>query len=244
MGSITTGVGLISGINTAQLIDSLIALESRPKTSLQQRVAVLTGQRTALLDINARLLNLKTASRAFRIDKIFQSALATTSNEDVLTATAAKGAQPGTFSFLVRQLVSTSQQISRGFADTTTTPLGLSSLSFEFGHGGLTVDRNLTELNGGAGAARGRIIITDRSGAQATINLTDVTTLNEVIDRINAASGVSVTAARSPSSCGVWFWPTLLRTCLSRSSSRVFGSAPSSASARNRVNTPDTTSPG
>lgn len=197
MGSITTGIGLISGINTAQLIDNLIALESRPKISLQQRVAVLSGQRTALLDINARLLNLKTASRAFRIDKVFQSALATSSDDDVLTATAAKGAQPGTFSFLVRQLVSTSQQISRGFADTGTTPLGLSSLSFEFGHGGLSVDRNLSDVNGGAGAARGRIVITDRSGEEATIDLTDVTTINEVVDRINADTNVSVTASLS-----------------------------------------------
>jgi flagellar hook-associated protein 2 len=197
MGSITTGVGLISGINTAQLIDSLIALESRPKITLQQRVAVLQSQQTALMDINARLLNLKSASRAFRIDKIFQSALATSSNEETLTATAAKGAQPGTYSFLVKQLVSTSQQLSKGFADKTTTPLGLTSLSFEFGHGNLQVDRDLANLNGGAGIDRGRIVITDRSGAQATIDLTDVTTLDEVLDRINDSTGVSVTASVS-----------------------------------------------
>lgn len=195
MGTITTGIGLVSGINTAQLIDQLIALESRGKTRLQQRVAELTAQQTAMLDINARLLNLKNAAHTFRFDKIFQSAVATSSNEDVLKATAGTSAQPGTFQFLVRRLVSTSQQISRGFADKTTTPLGLTSMSFEFGKGQLRTDRALADLNGGAGISRGRIVITDRSGEQATIDLTDVTNLNEVIDRINDATDIDVTAS-------------------------------------------------
>ena len=41
MGSITTGIGLISGIDTAALIDSLITLESRGKFLLQERVVNL-----------------------------------------------------------------------------------------------------------------------------------------------------------------------------------------------------------
>ena len=41
MGTISTGVGLISGIDTASLIDSLIALESRGKINLQTQLANL-----------------------------------------------------------------------------------------------------------------------------------------------------------------------------------------------------------
>src|SRR6185295_3858957 len=123
MGTITTGVGLISGINTGQLIDQLINLESQGKVTLQQRIATLTNQQTAMLDINARLLNLKTSAHAFRFNKVFQAALATSSDEDVVTATASSSAQPGTYNFIVKQLVATSQEISKGFADKTTTPL-------------------------------------------------------------------------------------------------------------------------
>lgn len=195
MGSITTGIGLISGINSAQLIDSLIALESRGKVNLQRRIATLQTQRTALLDINARLLNLKNAAKSLRLDKIFQSALATSGDDTVLTATASANAQPGTFQFIVKQLVATSQKMTKGYVDRTTTPLGLSSLSFEFGRGMLSVDRDLESLNAGAGVDRGRIVITDRSGGQATIDLTDVTTLNEALERINNAAAVKVTAA-------------------------------------------------
>ncbi|HWB20759.1 MAG TPA: flagellar filament capping protein FliD, partial [Phycisphaerales bacterium] len=195
MGTITTGVGLISGINTAQLIDQLISIESQGKVTLQNRVALLQTQQTAILDINARLLNLKTAASAFRTNKIFDSVLAQSSNEDTLTATATTSAQPGTYQFIVKQLVSTSQKLSKGFANTNTTPLGLDQLSFEFGKGALQTDKDLADLNGGAGVDRGKIDITDRNGTKATIDLTDVTTLNEVIDRINTNTTIGVTAS-------------------------------------------------
>lgn len=197
MGTITTGVGLISGINTAQLIEQLLAIEARPKNTLEARVSELEAQRTALLDINARLLNLKNTAGSIRLDRIFKSVLASSSNEDVLTAMAAKGTQTGSYTFIVKQLVQNSQLLSKGFTDKDITPLGLDSLSFEFGNGRLAVDRQLEDLNGGAGVDRGRITITDRSGASATIDLTDVTTVNEVLDRINDASGVSVSATVS-----------------------------------------------
>ncbi len=88
MGSISTGIGLISGIDTASLIDSLITLESRGKVSLQTRLASLQTQQTALLDINSKLLALKSSAQAFRKDSIFRSNLATSSNEEILTAVA------------------------------------------------------------------------------------------------------------------------------------------------------------
>jgi flagellar hook-associated protein 2 len=197
MGSITTGIGLISGINSAQLIDGLLAIEGRGKTSLQTRLSTIQAQRTALLDINARLLNLKNTAKSFRLDKVFRSALATSSDEEVLTATASASAQPGVYQFIVRQLVGTSQQLTSGFNDRTVTPMGLDELSFEFGRGQLAADTSLDQLNAGQGVDRGRIVITDRAGAQATIDLTDVTTINEVLSRINDATGVNVTASVS-----------------------------------------------
>lgn len=194
MGSITSGIGLISGIDTASLIESLITLESGSKFALQRRIASLQAQQSAMLDINARLLNFKNASRTFRIDKIFQSAKAASSNESLLTATASASAQPGTFSFVVKQLVAHSQKLTKGFASSSSA-LGLESLTFSFGQGVLNRDRPLSELNGGSGVAAGKIRITDRTGAQATIDLTDAVTLNEVLTRINAESGIGVTAA-------------------------------------------------
>ncbi len=194
MGSITTGIGLISGIDTATLIERLLALESQGKVVLQERLADLQEQQLAMLDINARLLNLKNAAAAFRTSSVFDAASATSSDETVLTALAT-GAQPGTFRFIVKQLVSNSQKLSRGFADAGTTPLGLSSLSIELGRGGLSSVTNLADLNGGDGVRRGGIVITDSDGNTATIDLGAATTVNEVLEAINSSADVSVTAA-------------------------------------------------
>ena len=47
MGRISTGVGLISGINSAQIIDQLIQLDSGPVTQLQQRITTANAQKDA-----------------------------------------------------------------------------------------------------------------------------------------------------------------------------------------------------
>ncbi len=197
MGTITTGIGLISGIDTASLISQLIALEARGKIPLQTKIASLKAKQFALMDINTRLLNLKTASKSFRADSIFKAALASSSNDEILTATAGKLAQPGRFTFIVKQLVTASQKLSKGYADRNTTPLSLTSLSFEFGKGIVGPDTELIDLNGGAGVDRGKIIITDQNGDQGTIDLTDVTSIDEVLDRINSSTDVAVTASIS-----------------------------------------------
>ena len=193
MGTITTGIGLISGIDTATLIDNLIALESRGKFALQRRLALLQARRTSLLDINARLLNLKSASSSFRLNNIFDSTLATSSNGDILRATATGAAQPGTFKFIVKQLVSSSQRLTKGFADRDTTPIGLTSLSFEFGNGRVSSNTDLSALNGGTGVARGKIEIEDSKGT-TKVDLGTATTINDVLNKINN-SGANVVAS-------------------------------------------------
>lgn len=195
MGSISAGVGLISGIDTASLIDQLISLQARGKASLQQRLATLQAQQTAMLDVNARMLNFKGASEAFRSDEIFGSALATSTNEGVLTANASTGAATGSYSLLVHQLVTTSQKMTGGFADRDATALGLDSLAFELGRGKVEQNAELATLNGGDGVRRGRIVITDTAGTAETIDLSTAATINDVVEAINSAALVNVAAS-------------------------------------------------
>ena len=103
MGTITAGIGLVSGLDTAALIESLITLESRPKFNLENQIAILQSQKTGILDINARLLNMMNASKTFRQDTIFKAALASSTNEDILTASAANGTAPGSFTMTTRR---------------------------------------------------------------------------------------------------------------------------------------------
>ena len=85
MSGITSGVGLFSGINTQQIIEQLLAVEARPRQLAQARVAQLQQQQAGYLDINSRLLTLRTAASKFRTALTFDQMGATSSNQEILT---------------------------------------------------------------------------------------------------------------------------------------------------------------
>ena len=195
MGGISAGVGLISGIDSVSLIEQLLAVESRVKIPIQARIARLATAKSALLDVNSSLLGLQSAASAFRTNSIFESVNALSSNSEVLGVTASGRPQPGSYSFLVKQLASSSQYLTHGFASRDSTPLGLDTFSMELGNGRLDTDIPLSNLNGGDGVQRGLISITDRSGASAQIDLTQTTSVNEVLSAINSATGIGIKAS-------------------------------------------------
>jgi flagellar hook-associated protein 2 len=192
MSGITSGTGLISGIDTTSLIQQLLQIEARPRQVAQQRVLQLQTQQASLLDLNSRLSALKTAAGKFRASDIFRTTTATSSNDSVLTARASPGAPLGSFSFIVDRMVQSQQSMSRGIVDRNTTGLGLTSVTVESAQARLDRDTDLSLLNGGEGITRGRVSVTDSSGASATIDLSRVGTVNEVLEAFNSASDVRV----------------------------------------------------
>lgn len=197
MGQITSGVGLVSGLNIASIIDQLISIEARPRTLLQSRNEVLRSQQVAFQDVNARLLALQNSASSFAGTSLFTGTNASTSNESVLTASSGIGAVPGTYSFIVNRLVAAQQSITRGFQDATSTPVAPNgtTLTFDRGEARLDSQTRLSTLNGGEGINRGFIRITDRSGATSLVDLTSVVTVDDVVDKINQTTGVNVIAA-------------------------------------------------
>lgn len=195
MSGISSSIGLFSGINTQQIIEQLLAIEARPRTLAQQRIIQLQTQQAAWLDLNSKVSALKTAAGAFRVNNVFKTHKATSSNEQVLTATASTGATPGSYQFIVDRLVSTQQLLSRGFANATQTGLNAGTFTFESAEARLDRDTALADLNGGNGVARGKIVITDATNNRsATIDLSRAATVNDVLDAINSAAGIDVTA--------------------------------------------------
>ncbi len=195
MGQITSGVGLISGINYADLIDQLLSIEARPKTIIETRNATLSATQVAFQSVNAKLLAHKLSVSTLLNSSTFSNTSATSSDESVLTATSSKSATPGTYEFTVDQLVTTQQVISKGYADSDATALGAGTLTFEFGDARLDSKTSLSLLNGGDGVKRGDIRITDRSGASAIVDLSRALTVDDVIDQINSAGAINVTAS-------------------------------------------------
>ncbi|MEM1185002.1 MAG: flagellar filament capping protein FliD [Planctomycetota bacterium] len=187
-----TGTGLISGIDTASLVNQLVQLAARPRDLATQRLVQLQTQQAAFLDINSRMSALQDASSIFRTSNSFQAKRATSSDTGVLTATASNNAQPGTYTFSIDRLVSTQQMLSKGFQDRDTSAFGAESFTFEPERASLDRNTALADLNGGQGIDRGTIVINDGT-SDIEVDLSTVATVNEVLDAINAVAGVSAT---------------------------------------------------
>ncbi|MFG0284065.1 MAG: flagellar filament capping protein FliD [Phycisphaerales bacterium JB039] len=194
MGGITSGIGIFSGIDTASLIEQILAVEARPRLLAQRRLIQLQTQQSSYLDINNRLSALQTAAAALRTSKAFDGRATSSTKPEALTALAKPGAPEGAFTFLVDRLVTTQGLLSKGFADPASgSPFGAASFTFEGVEARLDRDISLSDLNGGAGIQRGRIQITDTDGTSATVDLSRAGTVGEVLAAINSA-GIGVTA--------------------------------------------------
>ena len=195
MGTITSSVGLISGINTGAIITALLNLDSQPVSLLQTRITNNSTLDAAYQALASQLSTLQTTAQSLEQASTFQAATATSSDPSTLTATAANGAAVGDYSLQVAQLVTTQQLVSTGFTDSTTAPVGAGTITIEEGGGNLATQTPLSELNGGAGVGRGEFRITDRSGASAVINTSSAVTLDDVVNDINTATNISVRAS-------------------------------------------------
>ena len=196
MGTISTNTGLISGLDFGSIIDQLVAIEERPKQLVQQEIALLNSRQVAFQEVNAKLLSSKLAMDSLVSPTAFNATTSNSSNENVLKIDSGSSTPTGSFEFNVERLVSTQQTISRGFADAGASQVGVDTqLTFEFGDARLSQDTRLSAMNGGQGIERGAIRVTDRSGASTVIDLSRATRASDVLDAINEADGVNVSAS-------------------------------------------------
>ena len=160
---------------------------------LQGRSAEFSAEQAAFSDIGLQLESIRSAASGLT-SSLFESKQVSSSNPNLLSATANSAAATGSWDLLVSRLASTSQVLSGGVATQDQTALGLTQLSFELGEGRLRDDVELSQLNGGFGIERGSIVVTNRSGTEAVVDLSQAATIGEVVDAINAA-GLSVEAS-------------------------------------------------
>jgi len=196
MGQITSSIGLISGLDTASIIEQLIEVESRPKNVINNRNTVLEAQQGAYQQVNATLLGLRSAASSLATDAAFIETTAASSDETVATVSSGPGAAVGTYGLTVRQLVGSQQTVSRGYANDSTDPVASAGGRLTFNRGGarLGVETPLSELNGGSGVRRGFIRVTDRAGDTAVVDLSAAVSIDDVVDTLNRAAGINVNA--------------------------------------------------
>jgi flagellar hook-associated protein 2 len=145
--------GLVSGINTTQIVDQLIAIEARPQTLAKQRLDKFNSQSTAYADLRTKFNSLNTAALAVSSAFDWQAISATSSDPDTVTATGSTASGTGNLSFVVNSLASPDVYASgwtvasltstvvpapgAGGARTITVGVGSDSRSIDVGDGSL-----------------------------------------------------------------------------------------------------------
>ena len=194
MGQITSGIGLVTGVPIDQTVDQLIALEAVPRDRLVARTEQLQAQQVAITELTARVLGVQFSASQLALKESFQKVTISSSNPAALSAIAdtAESPAPGQYRFTPIQTAQAQQALSSGFTSRSD-PLGAGVFTLGYDR---PVDEGvaLDLLNDGRGFQRGRIRITDRSGASAEIDLRFALTIDDVLDAINRSDQINITA--------------------------------------------------
>ncbi|RBY79622.1 hypothetical protein DQ238_10565 [Geodermatophilus sp. TF02-6] len=143
MTSVSTG--LISGLDTASLIDQLIAVERNPQTLLKNKLTEAKADAAAYRAVNTKFDALRSAAEALTKAPTWGAAKATSSSASVV-ATAATGATTGSLTFTVDSLAARHTVVGRA---SWTAPTADLTLTITDGDG----DRTPVDVTIGAGAS-------------------------------------------------------------------------------------------
>lgn len=106
--------GLISGLDTAKIIEQLMLVEQRPLRHLETRHQRLQDRKTALAELTSKLSTLRTKTVSLLLSNTSQARSATSSNPAVATATAAPATAIQSITLDVTQLATKTMVTSSG----------------------------------------------------------------------------------------------------------------------------------
>jgi len=110
-----------SGIDVTSTVDAILEIDAAPEEQLQQQVTNLNTQTSALQSIQSDLTAFQTSLEALTdFTGDFGALSVSSSNNDVVSATAANGTATGTHTITVSHLATTSADYSTSFSSGTT----------------------------------------------------------------------------------------------------------------------------
>jgi flagellar hook-associated protein 2 len=189
---IQTETGLVSGIPIVDTVDQLMAISARPRDRLEARNYAMQQQQVAIGELTALTIAIQMSANNLAKESVFEQRVASSSNDDLLGAAITGDAVAGQYEFTPVRTAQTHQMISGGVA-TVDEPLSEGQLSIAFG-GFVDQSLDLDALNGGQGVERGKIRITDRSGASQIVDLRTALTVEDVLQTINSSEDINVAA--------------------------------------------------
>ncbi len=119
--------GLISGINTAQIIQALMTAYKLPQTDIHNQINQLNSNVSDYQQLSGDLTQLQSAADAISQTSLWNQMSASSSNSAVATATASPGASPGSITFNVNQLAQAEVLASSQSVSSTSSTVATSS---------------------------------------------------------------------------------------------------------------------
>lgn len=190
MSSISFG-GLVSGLDTDSIIQQLISIESRPLVLLSKQRSAYQSQIDAYKDLNTRINALE--NKAFALTQLSNllGKKATSSRSEALIATATREAQVGSYQVEVLQLATASRLQTGTGAGQGNTWGGLADISTDFS--GQTINQINTANRLKQDVTPGTFFVNGQS-----ITVSGTSTLNDIFNAIQAATGISVSLVQDP----------------------------------------------
>lgn len=109
-----------SGIDVTSTVDAILQIDAQPETNLQSQVTSLNSQTSALQSLQSDLTAFQTSLQTLTdFSGDFGGLTVSSSNNDVVSATAANGTATGSHTVSVTQLATTSSDYSVAFSSAT-----------------------------------------------------------------------------------------------------------------------------
>jgi len=182
--------GLISGINTQQVIQALLQSYQIPITNLQDQQSTLNSKASDYQTINSDLQALLTAAEALNQPSSWNLMTASSSDQAVATATAAPGAVAASLGFTVDQLAQSNILASAGTVSSQNATV-TSAASFLVAVGAPALGFSGLAAAGGLAAGSHQIEVTQASAA-ATVTGTAVGASTTITTGSNDTLAVSI----------------------------------------------------
>ncbi len=171
--------GIISGLDTTEMIKALLELERQPIKAANARIAEMNSVISAYGALEASVLALKMDCQSlYRRDRLV-SYTSNVSNEDVLSVTAGSNAAVGSYNVTVSQLAHAHQIASGAMDDTDSTSVGTGTITLTVGDSSpvdINIDSSNSTLQGVADAINSsdagvRAVVVNVGGEDASYRL-------------------------------------------------------------------------
>ena len=165
--SVSSGIGLISGINTESIISQMASASRLPETLLKQRESVLSAKSQAYGTLSEKLTALRDQLANMLDASDFSFTSANSSDASILGVTADKTASAASYSIKVLQLAQSARMASQG----------------------------VTDLDDPIASGNGLVTIQTGSGTVRNYTVSSSTTMANLRDMINADTSSGVRAS-------------------------------------------------